>query len=107
MGKFTQIIEFHKSVTFHAKISKIFGSKYGIYMENSSSKLNFRQIHLVYLPKRSPISKPGLDIGQLIYVFGTWYLGLGKRRVIYNIIQWVFFEDFFGDSADWLAEILS
>jgi len=29
-------------------------------MENSSSKLNFWQIHLVYLPKRGPISKPEL-----------------------------------------------
>ena len=41
-------------------VSNIFGSKFGIYLENSSSKLNFRQIHLVYLPKPGPISKPAL-----------------------------------------------
>ena len=46
--------------TLYAKISNIFGSKFGIYLENSSSKLNFRQIHLVYLPKPGPISKPDL-----------------------------------------------
>ena len=47
-------------ITLYAKISNIFGSKFGIYLENSSSKLNLRQIHLVYLPKPGPISKPGL-----------------------------------------------
>ena len=41
-------------------------------MENSSTKLNFRQIHLVHLPKPGPISKPGLDIfcaGQATKIF--------------------------------------
>jgi len=51
-------ISLQLKITLYAKISKVFGSKFGIYLKNSSSKLNFRQIHLVYLPKPGPISKP-------------------------------------------------
>lgn len=42
----------------NAEIFKICCSKFGINLENSSSKLNIRQTHLVYFPKHGPISKP-------------------------------------------------
>ena len=68
MVNFTQIIELCKGkiIILWVKIRipvntlKIFCSKFGIHMENSSFKLNFRQIHLVYLPKPGGISKPAL-----------------------------------------------
>ena len=87
MGNFTQIIEFHWEknigllikITLYAKISNIFGSKFGIYLENSSSKLNFRQIHLVYLPKPGPISKPALKSRFYGYRFSGKALFSGQN----------------------------
>ena len=69
MGNFTEIIEFiwnrlyaFNETTIYTKISKIFAQSLAFNMENSSLKLNFRQIHLVHLPKPGPISKPVKDI---------------------------------------------
>ena len=44
--------------------AKIFGLESVTFMENSSSKLNLRQIRLVYLPKPGPISKPGVGLWE-------------------------------------------
>ena len=66
MGDFTKIIKFIRKklyaleTTIYTKISKIFAQSLPFNMENSSLKLNFRQIHLVHLPKPGPISKPAL-----------------------------------------------
>ena len=42
------------------RILRFFAHSLVFDMENSSLKLNFRQIHLVHLPKPGPISKPDL-----------------------------------------------
>ena len=54
MGNFTEIIEFiwnrlyaFNETTIYTKISKIFAQSLAFNMENSSLKLNFRQIHFV------------------------------------------------------------
>ena len=42
-----------------------FLKKFGLNMENSSSKLNFVQIHLDYLPKPGTFSKPGINAVEI------------------------------------------
>ena len=60
---------FNSKLQFMPRFIKKIGSKFGIYMENSSSKRNFWQIHLVYLPKPGPISKPGISASASILVW--------------------------------------
>ena len=45
---------------FISRFLRFFSQSLVFDMENSSLKLNFRQIHLVHLPKPGPISKPDL-----------------------------------------------
>ena len=62
---------FESQITVYAQIAEIVSPKLGIYLENSSSKLNFRQIHLVYLPKRGPISKPVIATDEIVPLPGV------------------------------------
>ena len=70
MDNFTKIIEFFwkknqnfvSEITIHTLFLRFFAQNLVFDMENSSLKLNFRQNHLVHLPKPGPISKPALNL---------------------------------------------
>ena len=72
MGNFTQIIEFHKSKShFMRRFQRFLAQSLVFIWKTQAQKSIFRQIHLVYMPKRGPISKPDLHRGQVLDLIFT------------------------------------
>ena len=80
---------------------------YGLFIGSKHQKILCEQSqqYMEIIHRRNPANKLGKVGKKCQKLFGGYWLKAPKQDWS-NIIS-VFFEDFFGDSADWLAEILS